>query len=31
MGLLLRYFKLPLGPVTAVFIVLVAVAIGVGK
>lgn len=31
MGLLLRYAKLPLGPLTAVFIVLVAVAIGVGK
>jgi carbon starvation protein len=31
MGLLLRYAKLPLGPLTAVFIVLVAIAIGVGK
>jgi carbon starvation protein len=31
MGLLLRYAKLPLGPLTVVFIVLVAVAIGVGK
>jgi carbon starvation protein len=31
MGILLRYYKLPLGPLTAVFIVLVALAIGVGK
>ena len=31
MGLLLRYGKLPLGPLTAVFIVLVGVAIRCGK
>ena len=31
MGLLLRYGKLPLGPLTVVFIILVGVAIYVGK
>jgi carbon starvation protein len=31
MGLLLRYARLPLGPLTGVFLVLVAIAIGVGK
>jgi carbon starvation protein len=31
MGLLLRYAKIPLGPLTAVFIVLVGVAIWCGK
>jgi len=31
MGILLRYYKLPLGPTTAVFILLVGLAIACGK